>query len=107
MRERKEMRAIHQWISWLGVDGIERDLIFLHVLVVERCCIMQVPADFGAGRKSFLGQVMVPEILLIFLERIFLNKGPEVIELLGPLIDELHSQEDHAAQNRDEHVPPV
>src|ERR1700731_2917004 len=107
MRERKEMRAIHQGISWLGVHGIERDLILLHVLVVERFCIMQVTADFGAGRKPFLGEVMVPEILLIFLKRILLNEGAEVIELLGPLVNELHPQKDHAAENRNEHVPPI
>ena len=76
------MRAIHQGICWVRVDWIERDLVFLHALVVERGMIVQMPANFGARRKPLLGEVMVPEIRLIFLQLVLLNEGAEVVELL-------------------------
>ncbi len=51
--------------------------------------------------------MVVPEIGLIFLERILLDKRAEVLKLLRPFVGQFHRQEGHAAQDRDEHVPPV
>ena len=106
-RHIEKVRTIHRGIRRIRVHGIERDLVFLHVFVVKRFLIMQVPTDFHARRESLLGEVMVPQIRLVFFERIFLNERAEVFELLRPLIDELHSEKNYAAQNGDQHVPPI
>ena len=94
----KEMRTIVRRIGRIGIYRIERDLVFLDVRIVQRLMVVQVAADFAARREVLSGEVMVAEVGLIFFERVFLNKGAEVLELLRPLVSEFDDQENHAAQ---------
>src|SRR5205814_10654032 len=86
-RDVKKMGAIHRWICRISIHRIERDLIFLYVLVTERLPVMQMTGDLEPWRKSLLGEMMIPEVRLVLLERIFFDKGAEVITFLGLLVD--------------------
>ncbi len=64
------MRPIHRRIGRIGIHRIERDFVFLDVGIVQRLVIVQMTGDLDPRRQSFGEQMLVPEVRLIFLERI-------------------------------------
>ena len=52
------MRPIHRRICWVGVERIERDLVFLDVRIVLRSAIVQVSGNLQARRQPFLRGMM-------------------------------------------------
>src|ERR1043166_5232056 len=85
-RDIEKMGPIHRRICWIGIDGVERDLVLLHLLIGERFFIVEVAADLNPRRKPLLSEMMISKVRFILLERIFLDEGPKVLELLRPLV---------------------
>ena len=68
-RDVKKMRPVHRRIGRIGVDRVEPDLVFLDVGIVQRLVIMQMAGDLHPRRQSFGEEMLVAQILLVFLER--------------------------------------
>src|SRR5439155_1147706 len=64
-------------------------------------------SDLEARRKAFRGCMLIPKILFVLPELFRFNVSAEVIELLWPFVNEFDGQENHAAQDGGQHVPPV
>ena len=52
-RDEEEMRPVHRWVGWIGVDRGEPNLVFLDFGIVQRLLIVEVAGDFHPRRESF------------------------------------------------------
>src|SRR5438270_3616714 len=97
------MRAIVSRVIRIRVNGIQAELIFLCVRIVQRFWIVQMSRNFDAGFQALFRASLVSEILLILSEGFGLNDGAKVLELLRPLVTELDHEEGDAAENGHQH----
>src|SRR5213082_2255953 len=65
-RLRPKMRSIHRWISRVGIDRVECDLVLFDVRVGQSLFVVKVPGDFLARWQAFFEEMFVPQILFIF-----------------------------------------
>src|ERR687891_2459981 len=68
---------------------------------------MQVAGNLEPRGQTFRGSMLVAEILFVLPEGGWLNVSAEVIKLLWPFVNEFDGQENHAAKDGGQHVPPV
>ena len=69
--------------------------------------IVEVTTNLDPRLQAFFAPAIVAEILLVLFEGGRFDENAVVLELLGPFVVKLNEQEDEAAHDRGEHVPPV